>query len=307
MNKIKKLFFLASKYPFFLSSIVLHLVGLLAILQISTHRLIENISIEVLQRTVPQKISKVKSHSIKSSAEKAKSQSTASLKSKKINPFLFKSYLENSGTIADSSGKSTHSSYNGNSEWKESYFYLGDGMTDYNDISTPNVQFLQSFWQQVEINIENNPFLSEYGHVGTVFFQFNLNEKGELINETLKVSSMDSVLKVIAIRAIRKALLEQKFSLPEKQVTLGMKFTWDSYETCPTLKGIHSYYLSFCHYAEYKMNRFTGTEKAQKYMSSLAYGFGAIDEIKKYNQEEYRRNTRFDPFEKYKNDPDWYL
>lgn len=297
MNKIKKLFLLIFKNRFLPISAILHLLLLVAILQIHIQKPIETMSIEVLQRPA-QKIS---------AKSKLKSQTAASIKTKKINPFLFKSYLESAGAIADSSVKLDHSNYSGNYEWKESYFYLSDGMTDYNDLSTPEVHFLQSFWQQVDTNIENNPFLSEYGHVGTIFFQFNLNEKGELVNESLKVSSTDSVLKVIAIRAIRKALIEQKFSLPEKPVTLGMKFTWDSYETCPTLKGIHSYYLSFCHYAEYKMNRFTGTERAQKYVSSLAYGFGAIDEIKKYNQEEYRRNTQFDPFEKYKRDPDWYL
>ncbi len=202
MIKLKNLILLPVRNRFLSISTILHLLLLFVVSQISIQKPIENISIEVLQRPAQPISTKLK----------VKSQSTASLQTKKINPFLFKSYLENTSTIADSANKSPHSNYGGNTEWKESYFYLSDGMTDYNDISTPDVHFLQSFWQQVDTNIENNPFLSEYGHVGTIFFQFNLNEKGELINESLKVSSMDSVLKVIAIRAIRKPPVSGKLS-----------------------------------------------------------------------------------------------
>ncbi len=53
------------------------------------------------------------------------------------------------------------------------------------------------------------------------------------------------------------------------------------------------------------MKYFSTGEKIGTYFGALNYGFGAVEEIEKYNREESRRGTQFDPFEEMRRDPDW--
>jgi len=179
----------------------------------------------------------------------------------------------------------------------------------YEGMAMPEIRFVRSLWREIDKSIVNSPYLSEYGHIGKVHLSFQVGTDGKLIETSFHAQAEDRILKVIAARAIRKALLNEtgELSLPTQGMTIHTQFAWSDYETCANLRGSTKNYLSFCNYAENKRKSFSGTEKAATYLSALQYGFDAIDEIKKYKREEMRRNTHFDPFEEFERDPDWNL
>lgn len=191
----------------------------------------------------------------------------------------------------------------------ESQPTANDFLNPYNGLEMPEIKFMQSLWREIDKSVVNSPYLSEYGHTGGVLFQFDVDLDGRLIESTLRAQAEDRVLKVIAARAIRKALLNEKreLMLTGKRITIHTHFLWSDYQTCAHYKGIQKTHLSFCNYAEDKRKNFSTSEKAGQYLSSLKYGFGAIDEIKKYKQEEMRQKTQFNPFQEYEQDPDWNL
>jgi hypothetical protein len=179
----------------------------------------------------------------------------------------------------------------------------------YDGMAMPEIRFVRSLWREIDKSIVNNPYLSEYGHTGKAFFSFQVGTDGKLIENTLTAKSEDRVLKVIAARAIRKALQNQngELSLPTENMTIYTQFAWSDLETCASMKGSSKNHLSFCNYAEDKRKNFSDSEKAATYLGALRYGFDAADEIKKYQREEMHRNSNFNPFEEFERDPDWNL
>ena len=174
-------------------------------------------------------------------------------------------------------------------------------------LSMHQLGFVSSLWNEVDKAIVNSPYLSEYGHTGKVYLKFEVTPEGKIADSTLRVDAKDGVLKVIALRALRKALRNEnkELRLPNQNIKLTAQFNWENYEICQRLKGTYRNSLNFCSYAENKLKNFTKKEKAMTYLSSLAYGFGALDEIEKYNREEMHSQNKFDPFEEYRRDPDW--
>lgn len=179
----------------------------------------------------------------------------------------------------------------------------------YGGLEMPEIRFVQSLWREIDKAIVNPPYLSEYGHFGKVYFVFDVSAEGQLVEESIRVKAESRVLKVIAARAIRKAVLNINGELPKprKLTKIFSTFSWTDYQTCTHLRGTGKNTLSFCNYAEDKRKRFTAGEKVATYLGALKYGFDAVDEIKKYNREEMRRNTQFNPFGEFERDPDWNL
>jgi len=185
----------------------------------------------------------------------------------------------------------------------------GISFDPYGDLEMPEIRFVQSLWREIDKAIINPTYLSEYGHFGKVFFVFDVDPDGNLIESSIRVQAEDRVLKVIAARAIRKAVLNINGELPKPRhlTKISSTFVWSDYQTCKSHRGSGKNTLSFCNYAEDKRKRFTAGEKAATYVDALKYGFGAIEEIQKYNREEMRRNTQFNPFQEFERDPDWNL
>ncbi len=179
----------------------------------------------------------------------------------------------------------------------------------YDGMEMPEIRFVTSLYREIDKSLVNSPFLSEYGHIGQVFLGFDVDPAGGLIESSLRAKADDPVLKVIAARAIRKALANQngELVLPRKQIRILTQFTWSDYQTCSHLRGGHKNQLSFCNYAEDKRKNFSTGERTATYLGALRYGFDAVDEIKKYQREEMHRKTQFNPFEEYERDPDWNL
>ncbi len=184
-----------------------------------------------------------------------------------------------------------------------------DFMNPYNGLQMHEIRFVQSLWHEIDRSIVDSPYLSEYGHTGRVQLKFEIGMDGKLIESTLKANADDRVLKVIAARAVRKALMNERGQMVVlgERIAIETRFAWLDYRTCASLNGAAKTSLSFCRYAEDKRKSFSNGEKAQAYLSSLKYGFDAIDEIRKYKQEEMRRDTGFNPFQEFEKDRDWDL
>lgn len=173
------------------------------------------------------------------------------------------------------------------------------------NLSREHSRFVQQLWLAVDRNIEENPFLSEYNRTGQVKMRLEFDARGRLVS--LNATAVDRVLKVIAARAIRKALNDE---LPPTRRPLRVyaTFTWSSYGACTGLRGQSGSHLSFCHYAENKRRKFTTRERFGTWAGAiLTHGPWAVEEIKKYNREERRRQDQFNPFRHYELDPDWNL
>jgi hypothetical protein len=97
--------------------------------------------------------------------------------------------------------------------WTDSRSYSGVSLFQFEGLSRPQVDFITTLWGQIDQAIEENPFLSEYNHTGHVFLRFEIDESGHLAPRSLVAKAADRVLKVIAARAVRKAIRNERGEL----------------------------------------------------------------------------------------------
>jgi hypothetical protein len=192
--------------------------------------------------------------------------------------------------------------------WDLRESYLTDDI-GYSDLNERQINFSYTVWTEINDAIVDSPLLAEYGQTGDVYLQFEVSSTGLIVEDSIQVKAENKVLKVVALRSIRKAIRKDNLDLkaPETQTRIAAHFRWTPGSPCSNLQGANSNYLSFCRVSSVDRRTFSGTEKTSVYLSSLMYGPGAMEEIKKYQQEENRRNTGFDPFQELKRDPDWNL
>jgi hypothetical protein len=192
--------------------------------------------------------------------------------------------------------------------WSDSSKYDEVQLSNGQGLSVEQANFVGALWRMIDQYIVENPFLSGYNHSGKAFFRFEVDESGRLLS--LQAAAADRVLKVIAARAIRRAIQNDTGDLrfPTEPMVIHARFSWTNYQACDGLRGHRNRYLSFCHYAEYKRKSFSAGEKAATWAGAIYnHGPWAYEEIKKYKREEFRRNTQYNPFEEYERDRDWNL
>ena len=190
-----------------------------------------------------------------------------------------------------------------NPSWLESSSYWSDEFSAYSGMTKIEIRRNQALWSYIDKNIFESDYLSEFNHTGQVHISFKIDTQGTLVEESLRACAADRILKVIALKAVRQALIQENFKSANPMVYFA-QFSWSDYQTCQRLRGIKQNYLSFCHYAEDNRKSFSTAEKLKTYLGALNYGPGALDEIQKYNREQNRRNTEFDPFSNLRNEPD---
>jgi hypothetical protein len=193
--------------------------------------------------------------------------------------------------------------------WNLSKNYLSNDLSSFDELSMDEVRFEKVLWKEIDQSIEESQYLSEYNHTGKIHIQFEIDRNGQLIEASLRACGEDAVLKVYAMRALRKALLNENNEIKFLNINtkLFAQFSWSDYESCKSLRGINNKFLSFCHYAVNARKSFSAGERTATYLKALNSGFGAIEEIQKYNREQSHREELFNPFEKLKNDRDWNL
>lgn len=193
--------------------------------------------------------------------------------------------------------------------WKDPGSYASNDLNSFDGLSVAQAKYTTTLWRKINQAVESPSYLSEYNHTGKIHLRFEIDENGFLKEEKLRACGDDNVLKVLAVRALRKAILDESKELQnfEANTQFFAQFSWADHRTCQTLKGINKNYLSFCHYAENKRKEFTASEKTVTYLKALNYGPGMFEEIEKYQKEEKHRKNGFDPFAQLRTNPDWNL
>lgn len=181
---------------------------------------------------------------------------------------------------------------------------IGRALNPYGNQGVHEIRQNKTIWNDIFISIERPQFLEEYNHEGKVIVKFEVDGQGQLIEESLRACAEDNVLKVLSVQSIRKALRREN---SQKKISKHYTASFHWSESCNSERATGIQDLHFCIKTRAKQRTFSKSEKAATYLKALSYGFGAIEEIKKYNQEETRRENGFSPFEKLKNSPDWHL
>lgn len=195
------------------------------------------------------------------------------------------------------------------SDWRDSGSYASNTLNSFEGLSAAQAKYATTLWRKIDQAVESPSYLSEYNHTGKIHLRFEIDENGFLKEDKLRACGENNVLKVLAVKALRKAILDENKELQnlESNTQFFAQFSWADHQTCRALKGINKNHLSFCHYAENKRKEFTTSEKTATYLKALTYGPGMFEEIEKYQREEKHRKNEFDPFAKLRTDPDWNL
>lgn len=190
-----------------------------------------------------------------------------------------------------------------------SWSYLPDPM-DFSSGSRKEQDFYSKLWAAVDNNLKEDPLLSEYNHTGVIFVFFELTASGNFIPQNLKVSAEDAILKVRSMRAIRQGLKNlHPADLPQKTVPCNMRFSWIDRTACHRQGKINKEFLSFCRHAVNNTRDHSTIGRAAALAGTFIKNgpFGFAENYQQYKQENWRHDSRFDPFESEKNDPDFQL
>lgn len=187
--------------------------------------------------------------------------------------------------------------------WKLPISYTNDNFSNFENLSMSEIKIKKEFWKFINDNIERNDFLSEYNKIGKIHIRLNIDDQANNFANATKACGKDTILKVIALRAIKKFYEKyHDLAIENKIKSLSFQFSWSNTENCKSLQGINGDYLSFCNYSELKRHTFTTGDKIYNYAAALQAGPDAYEVIKEYHRQEFRAKTEFNPFESYERD-----
>lgn len=179
--------------------------------------------------------------------------------------------------------------------------------------ASDNTQFHQALYSRIDSFVLFDSLLAQYSHFGVVFVEFQVEPTGVLLGTSLRTSAEDPILKVHALRALRKALsnplLAELRSHELKPLTFKAKF-----EFLSGSREINFEKQKAFNHQTFVFSRAT-SEKPQstdlsEHLLNGGVGldpFAVADAWEKYNKHEYRQNTQVDPFESYRRDSDYNL
>lgn len=168
-------------------------------------------------------------------------------------------------------------------------------------------------FRQIDSHLHFDSLLAQYNHFGTVLVQFEVSEKGYLLEDRLRIKADDAVLKVHVVRALRTALAEglaQNKRNAFGEVTLfkaKFEFTLGAPEqNYSKQKDFGQSVLVF--------QRSTTEQALQNnVVDHLAHGgissdpTDMVDKWKKYKKRQMLKAGDYDPFAHYKRDPAYLL
>lgn len=171
----------------------------------------------------------------------------------------------------------------------------------------------QDVYTRIDSHLQFDSLLAQYNHFGAVLVQFNLDDHGLLLLNTLKVKAADPILKVHVLRAMQAGLSEAANDTKANHDQPGAAYQarFDFKRGNPGDNFIKQ--QSFGQ-PMFVFQRST-TEKpiADNLVGQLAdvslLGNPLLigEKIEKYNRKKRRENLKFDPFENYRRDPFYLL
>ena len=174
-------------------------------------------------------------------------------------------------------------------------------------------EYYRAVYEKIDSHLLFDSILAQYNHFGTVYVQFALSAKGELLEQDLRVKAEDRILKVHVMRALRKAvtrgLVAEQNNPTGRSILFQSKF--DFLQDSPQINFAKQKAFGR---PVFIFKRAT-TEKpiSNDLGDHLMNGgidydvFAAAERWQKYNHKKMQRETGFDPFQSYKEDPDYNL
>jgi len=173
--------------------------------------------------------------------------------------------------------------------------------------------YFQQVFERIDQQLIFDSLLAQYNHFGYVYVEFEVAPDGRFVDKSLQVSAIDSILKVHALRALRKGLTEdfprEKWNPEGKSVRFQAKFEF--------LNGSEN--LNFAKQKDFGkaklVFRRASSEKPipNSLKEQLLTGgidvdlFAAAERWEKYNKKKRLKAEDFDPFAPYKSDLDYNL
>ncbi|MCC2679050.1 MAG: hypothetical protein K0R29_1626 [Pseudobdellovibrio sp.] len=206
-------------------------------------------------------------------------------------------------------GAKDSSSTSGRFSFKDPRSYDTDIGDIFGDGGNENWAHFKEIYTKVDSNLNFDSILAQYNHFGRVYVQFELDEKGILKTENLKVDAKDSILKVHVLRAIKKSFSAENALLNSAKGDKGLLYQarFDF--------NFGNYQQNFSKQREFgrpvfSFRRFTEEKPVPEELLEQLLTGGVSPNIssmyerwQKYNEKKRRKAVEFDPFSSYKNDP----
>lgn len=170
----------------------------------------------------------------------------------------------------------------------------------------------RALWRLIDDELREDPLLSEYNHTGFVYVRFALDRAGRLRESSLSVRAQDPILKVRSMKALRRgvATFANTGLLREKDETwFAARFSWIERSACHRQSRWNGHFLGFCRHAVDRTRDHSTVSRAGRVTGmALKHGpFGFAEAYDQYKKENWRHDSKFDPFESERRDPDYDL
>lgn len=173
--------------------------------------------------------------------------------------------------------------------------------------------FYQHVFERIDQNLKFDSLLAQYNHFGTVFVEFVVGPDGRLRSDSIKVTAMDAILKVHALRAMRAALREP-FDLnkqkPETNETrFRVKFEFLQGSSSVNRVKQENFTRPVLVFRRATSEKPTATSLGEHLTSGgISHDpFAMAERWQKYSERKTRDAHEFDPFSHYRRDPDYVL
>ncbi|MFM6930383.1 MAG: hypothetical protein ACKOX6_18105, partial [Bdellovibrio sp.] len=178
---------------------------------------------------------------------------------------------------------------------------------------TDQWSYFHQVFERIDQQLMFDSLLAQYNHFGYVYVEFEVGPNGRFVDKTVKVSAIDSILKVHALRALRKGLMEEfpreKRNPSGKSVRFQAKFEFlASTEDLnfSKQKGFGKAKLVFRRASSERP--IPNDLKEQLLTGGISHDpFAMAERWEKYNKKKRLKAADFDPFALYKVDPDYNL
>lgn len=171
----------------------------------------------------------------------------------------------------------------------------------------------QDVYTRIDSHLQFDSLLAQYNHFGAVLVQFNLDDHGLLLLNSLKVKAADPILKVHVLRAMQAGLSEPANDTKSNRDLSGVAYQARFDFNRGSSGGNFVKQKSFGQ-PVFVFQRSTEEKPVADNMAGQLADLSLLgnplligEKIEKYNRKKRRENLKFDPFESYRRDPFYLL
>ncbi|MGE9745456.1 energy transducer TonB family protein [Bdellovibrio bacteriovorus] len=176
---------------------------------------------------------------------------------------------------------------------------------------TDNWDYHREVFRRIDSELMFDSILAQYNHFGTVMLQFEVDEKGYLLEKSLRASSEDPILKVHAVRAVRKALTEkfQELKWSSENTIFQAKFEFLSDSPSLNFRKQREFGKPVLNFTRATKEKPVATNLQDHLLNGgIDYdAFAMVERWQKYNKKKRLDVGEYDPFAHYRKDPAYLL